>query len=245
MFRPQVDTDALQVSPEQDNTRRIFVAFRSISMLIFWVTAVFSPYEGHDISPYFAFFLTNWSLTLMMILSAMACVNDDAYTHTQASVSAFLFIAWTLFLVPFDPHVLGTFRSYVSHLFPLLVNIPPFLPFQCFRVLSPPPQPRLHVMYGVSFYLVYIIWTILFDVFGLSCEGRDYIYKSLSWRHFPVFSTLLVFILLGLYTTIYFVARTILLSSAERLTSPRMATLSSESDEDNTVGVVKLRTSSS
>ena len=97
-------------------------------MLGIWVSAVLFPYNGVSISPYFFFFLTNWSITLMTILCL--CHHSDKFAHTSFAVSVLLFVAWILFLVPFDPHVLSGFHSYVTHLFPLLLHLPPFLPLK-------------------------------------------------------------------------------------------------------------------
>ncbi|GMI29340.1 hypothetical protein TrRE_jg13334 [Triparma retinervis] len=213
-------------------------------MLSIWVSAVFSPYGGAAISPYFFYFLTNWSVTLMTILCTLACFNDDKFSHTSFSVSALLFVAWILFLVPFDPHVLSGFHSYVSHLFPLLLQLPPFLPLRSCEVLSPPPQPPFEVLHGLTFYLIYILWTVVFSLFNLTCEGRTYIYKSLSWSRFPLLSLVIVLTLLLFYAAVYFAARRVLLKGCDpHASSPRMTSIPSP-EEDRTEGVLKLRTSS-
>jgi hypothetical protein len=113
-------------------------------------------------------------------------------------------------------------------------------------MISPPPQPPLQVFYGITFYIIYIIWTICFDLFNLTCEGLPYIYKSLSWSTHPFLSLTIVCSLLGVYTGVYFITRRVLIGGCDPRgsTSSQRVTRIPSLEEDRSEGALKLRQSS-
>ena len=63
---------------------------------------------------------------------------------------------------------------------------------------------------GFCILILYLLWTIVFDVVGLTLNGRDYIYKGIDWttsNHCSLVSVLLCLFALLLYFANYFLVQ--------------------------------------